>query len=173
MEHGNTNKERPAEPVTQLEAYKLDTLLETHAKANGFPTSYYMAMASRETNCINELGDFQNDEYHGVGIVQIDIQHEIAREARDSGSWKSNAEPLIEFGAKLLSDNIAAARDEFGNVAREQHLKIAASGYNCGMRRAIRAAHDGDSDKFTTNKDYGRYVMTRMAIFDELIAESN
>jgi hypothetical protein len=52
-------------------------------------------------------------------------------------------------------------------------LKIAASGYNCGMQRAILGTPHGDSDKLTTGKNYGRDVMTRMAMFAELIEEGN
>ena len=112
---------------------------------------------------------FQNGEAHGVGIVQIDIQHKVARDARDSVGWKTDPEPLIAFGGKLLADNIARARAAFGNLGETQSLKIAASGYNCGLGSAINGARHGDSDKFTTHGDYGRDVMTRMAMFDELI----
>jgi hypothetical protein len=146
--------------------------LEAQATAKNFPATYFFAIASRETNCINELGDHQHDGFHGVGIVQIDIQHPLARQARDSGSWKTNPDPLIEFGAQILKDNIAAAKAAFPNFGDDQVLKIAASGYNCGMTRAIEAARNGgDSDKPTTGHNYGRDVMTRKAIFDELIAE--
>jgi hypothetical protein len=41
------------------------------------------------------------------------------------------------------------------------------------MNRAIAGAQSGDSNKATTGHDYGRDVMTRMAIFEELIAEGN
>jgi hypothetical protein len=145
--------------------------LEAQATAKNFPATYFFAIASRETNCINELGDHQHDGFHGVGIVQIDIQHPLARQARDSGSWKTNPDPLIEFGAQILKDNIAAAKTAFPNFGDDQVLKIAASGYNCGVKRAIEAARNGDSDKPTTGHNYGRDVMTRKAIFDELIAE--
>ena len=147
--------------------------LEQQAAEHGFPAPFFMGIASRETNCINELGDFQGGQFHGVGIIQIDIQHELAREARDSGSWKTDPDPLLEFGAQLLKDNIAQARHAFPNLNDQQLLKIAASGYNCGITRAIKGAQQGDSDKVTTGKNYGRDVMTRMALFEELIAEGN
>lgn len=147
--------------------------LEEQATAHNFPPAFFMAIASRETNCINELGDFQHGEFHGVGIIQIDIQHPIARQARDSGSWKANPEPLLEFGAQLLAHNIAQARHAFPSLNEQQLLKIAGSGYNCGITRAITGAQHGDSDKVTTGKNYGRDVMTRMAMFEELIAEHN
>ena len=147
--------------------------LDHFASQHGFQTPFFFAIASRETNCINELGDPQGGEFHGVGIIQIDIQHPIARAARDSGSWKTNPDPLIDFGAGLLETNIATARQKFPNFTHEQQLKIAASGYNCGMARAVSGALHGDSDKHTTGHDYGRDVMTRMAIFEELIAAGN
>jgi len=51
-------------------------------------------------------------------------------------------------------------------------LKVAASGYNSGITRALRAAgsSSGDSDTFTTGKDYGKDVIARMLIFDQLLA---
>ena len=149
------------------------TKLDEQATAHGFPTPYFFAIASRETNCLNILGDSQHGEFHGVGIIQIDIQHPIARQARDSGSWKTNPDPLIEFGAQLLINNIHRAAERFPGLNAQQHLKIAASGYNCGIERAIAGALDGDSDLHTTGHDYGRDVVTRMAIFEELIAEGN
>jgi hypothetical protein len=150
-----------------------DKMLDTAAQAHGFPTPFFFAIASRETNCLNILGDFQGGQFHGVGIVQIDIQHPIARQARDSGTWKTNPQPLIDFGASLLQANIVQAKQAFPNLPAAQQTKIAASGYNCGMKNAITGAQHGDSDRVTTGHDYGRDVMTRMAIFEELIAEGH
>lgn len=147
--------------------------LEQQATAHGFPAPFFFAIASRETNCLNILGDPRNGEFHGVGIIQIDIQHPIARQARDSGSFKTNPDPLLEFGAQLLKDNINQATQKFPNLNAQQHLKTAASGYNCGMASAIAGALQGDSDRHTTQHNYGRDVMSRMAIFEELIAAGN
>ena len=71
--------------------------LATAAAANGLPAPYVFAIASRETNCTNELGDKRGGEAHGVGIMQIDIQHKIARDARDDGSWQTKPQPLIDL----------------------------------------------------------------------------
>ncbi len=144
--------------------------LDAQAIARGFPTSLYCAIASRETNCVNELGDFKDGEAHGVGIVQIDIQHAIAQQARDNGSWTTNPDPLIAFGAQLLADNIAQAQRAFPDWTSDQQLQVSASGYNCGIARAIAAAHAGDSDAHTTGKNYGKDVIARKAVFDTLIA---
>jgi hypothetical protein len=143
------------------------------AELHGIPSEYFFAIASRETNCQNILGDFAHGEFHGVGIVQIDIQHDIARIARDTGSFKTNPGPLLDFGAKMLANNIAAAKAAFPTLQAPQHLKIAASGYNCGIGRAIDGSKHGDSDLATTGKDYGHDVMVRKALFEELIIEGN
>jgi len=146
--------------------------LSAQATANGFAPEFLFAIASRETNCVNELGDFHGGVYHGVGIVQIDAQHPIARKARDDGSWKTDPDPLIAFGAGLLAHNIRQARVAFPDWDADAQLKVAASGYNCGMPSAIAAAKDGDSDLHTTGHDYGRDVMARMAMFVALVAAS-
>jgi hypothetical protein len=147
--------------------------LAERAAAHNFPAAYFYAIASRETNCINELGDFQGGEFHGVGIIQIDIQHTLARHARSDGSWRTNPDPLLDFGAQMLEDNINSAKQAFPGFTTQQHLKIAASGYNCGIGRAIVGSQHGDSDRATTGHNYGRDVMTRMAIFEELLEEGN
>jgi hypothetical protein len=149
-----------------------DQKLTDQANANGFAPTFFFAIASRETNCVNELGDYQGGVAHGVGIVQIDVQHQIARQARDSGSWKTDPDPLIAFGAQLLAENIAAVSRSFPGLTGDQQLKIAAAGYNCGVGRAIQAAGDGtgDCDTFTTQHNYGSDVMARKALFDELMA---
>lgn len=168
----------PGKPILLNQLHSLrhtgfDQKLQHAAEAHGLTTPFFFAIASRETNCLNILGDFQHGQFHGVGIVQIDIQHPIALQARDSGSWKTNPDPLLDFGAQMLADNISKAKQQFPNLNAQSQLKIAASGYNCGMGNAIKGANHGDSDMLTTGHDYGRDVMTRMAIFDELIGEGN
>jgi len=149
-------------------------MLAQFATENHLPTAFFYAIASRETNCTNILGDVRADGAHGVGIVQIDIQSPIARQARDSGTWKTNPAPLIEFGAKLLSADIVQVKHNLPNLAGNDILKVVASGYNCGISRAIRAARSavGDSDTFTTGKDYGKDVIARMIIFDQLLQQA-
>jgi hypothetical protein len=147
--------------------------LEQQAIAKGFSASFFFGIASRETNCVNELGDFQGGEAHGVGIIQIDIQHPIARQARDDGTWRTNPDPLIEFGAQMLAENIQRAQTGLPTFTAQEQLKVAATGYNCGIGRAIASAQgqNHDSDEHTTGHNYGADVMARMAIFEELIAE--
>jgi hypothetical protein len=161
-----------AAQLQRLRDTGFDLKLASQAGANGFAPEFFFAIASRETNCVNELGDKQSDGDHGVGIVQIDIQHPIALQARDDGSWKTNPDPLIAFGAQLLATNIHQAMNVFPDLDPDMQLKIAASGYNCGMGRAISGQRNGDSDQHTTGGDYGADVMARMAIFQQLTAPS-
>jgi hypothetical protein len=146
-------------------------ILAQFSQVNDLPKTFFYAIASRETNCKNILGDVRDDGPHGVGIVQIDIQHPIARQARDSGLWKTNPVPLIEFGAKLLSTDMVQVKHILPNLERNDILKVTASGYNCGIARAIRTAgsSSGNSDSYTTGKDYGQDVLDRMIVFDQLL----
>jgi hypothetical protein len=167
----------PSTAQLQIQLNRLNTtafadMLAQFAEANNLPKSFLYAIASRETNCKNILGDVQADGPHGVGIIQIDVQHPIARQARDSGSWKTNPAPLVEFGAKLLSADIVQVMHILPSFQGNDILKVAASGYNSGITRALRAASSssGDSDTFTTGKDYGKDVIARMLIFDQLLA---
>ncbi len=149
-----------------------DRRLETQAVSHGLPVPYLFAIASRESNCANVLGDFIGGVPHGVGIVQVDVQHPIARIARDTGSWETDPDPLIAFGAQVLKDNIASVVRKMPGASPAQRLKAAASGYNCGMTNALRGFLDaGDTDRFTTGRDYGRDVMMRMQFFAALLAE--
>jgi hypothetical protein len=146
-------------------------LLSLQAEVNQFAPAFFFAIASRETNCVNELGDIQADGAHGVGIVQVDVQHVIARQARDSGSWQTTPAPLVAFGAQLLAENIRRARQAFPTLTADQQLKIAASGYNCGMGNAIAGQHNGDCDEHTAGGNYGADVMARKALFEQLMAQ--
>jgi len=163
-----------AELQAELHAMRQNGLadeLATAAKAADIPVAFFYGIASRETNCTNELGDYEGGEYHGVGIVQIDIQHDIARQARDSGSWKTDPAPLIAFGANLLAEGMQAVRVHCPGYTDEQVLKVAASGYNAGIMTAIDDSQTrGDSDASTTGGDYGADVVARMHAFERLLA---
>jgi hypothetical protein len=144
-------------------------LLTGAADRHGLPRAFVVAVASRESNLRNILGDLRGDGYHGVGSMQIDVQHEIARTARDHGTWKTAQGPLIEYGAALLAENRSRVRTAFPAFTAEQDLKVAASGYNCGIGRALEGSRDhGDSDYHTTGRDYGADVMRRMRAIEEI-----
>ena len=156
--------------LARLRATGFESKLAAQAAGHGLPAALLFAIASRETNCVNCLGDFAQGEAHGVGIVQIDIQHPEARQARDDGSWRTNPDALIGLGAQLLADNLERARQEFPGLSGDEQMKIAASGYNCGMGAAIAGARAGDSDQNTTGHDYGEDVIARMKVFEALMS---
>lgn len=162
-----TSTEARAE-LRRLRSSGLLALLEKHAKAHGLPLPYVVAIASRETNARNILGDGG----HGVGLMQIDIQHPIALHARDSGSWRTQPEPLIEFGCALLAANYRRAATAFPHADAWAWLKIGASAYNTGIERAIEDSRRGDSDLRTTQRDYGHDVMGRVPVFAALLETS-
>src|SRR5579864_7434689 len=95
--------------LQRLRASGLHDKLAKSAEAHGIEPAFLLAIASRETNCVNELGDLQNGEAHGVGILQVDIQHEAARQAREDGSWRTAPDSLIDFATQLLADNLRRA----------------------------------------------------------------
>jgi len=70
-------KDQIAAQLQLLRKTGFDLKLASQAGANGFAPEFFFAIASRETNCVNKLGDVQGGVAHGVGIVQIDIQHPI------------------------------------------------------------------------------------------------
>ena len=77
---------------------------------------------------------------------------------------------LIAFGAQLVASNIHQARSVFPALFGNACLKIAASGYNCGMGNAIAGERNGDRDLRATQGNYGADVMARMAIFQQITA---
>ena len=145
-------------------------LLSDAAAKHSLSLPYLLAIASRETGITNELGDFG----HGVGVLQIDIRfNPIALTAKQTGSWKVNPGPLIEYGAGILAHNVAWAKHTFPQYGRGDGsgwLKIGASAYNTGQGGAAHGVRQGDSDKFTTGGNYGADVLTRMHGFASLLA---
>jgi hypothetical protein len=156
--------------LRRLRSSGLDLLLTEFGAANNLATAFVFAIASRETNCKNILGDKQADGFHGVGIIQIDIQHPIALAARNSGNWQTNPGPLIDFGCTLLAADIIQVKHVLPQLnATNNILRVAAAGYNCGIERAIRSAGEGNPDKLTTGGDYGQDVIARMTMFQDML----
>jgi hypothetical protein len=163
-------KAQIAAQLKGLRTSGFDLLLTQFGAANGLTTAFVFAIASRETNCTNILGDFNKGQAHGVGIMQIDIQHPIALHARDSGTWKTNPAPLIDFGTSLLASNIIQVKHVLAGLTEANDiLRVAAAGYNCGIDTAIKGAQQGNPDKFTTGGQYGSDVIARMVIFQSLL----
>src|ERR1022692_1634812 len=144
-----------ASQLADVRANGLFADLAAAAQANSLPLSWVLAIGSRETNLRAIRGDFQKGQYHGIGILQIDIQHGIAEEASADGTWATDPQPLIDYGVKLLASNLAEVKTSLPLRDMDDQMKIASAGYNCGITRALAAAMDGDCDVRTTGHDYG------------------
>lgn len=157
------------EQIARLKVQKTWGGIEASAAKHHLPLAFVCAICSRETNCDNKLGDFRGNLYHGVGVMQIDIQHAIAREAIVDGTWKLHPEPLIEFGCGLLDDTLVRIKSHTLGLTGWDYLKFTASAYNAGWGGAMRGHDEGDCDKFTTGHNYGHDVMERMVCFEAAI----
>lgn len=148
----------------------LTDILAAEAKLYGVPVWVADGIASRETGYRNILGDWVSGSgYHGVGLVQVDIQHPIAREARDSGSWKVAPRPLVTYGMHLLADYHQQVRKALPLLTEEAGWKVASSAYNCGVGPAVEGSvKHASSDFHTTGRSYGRDVMERAATFRKI-----
>lgn len=161
-------------PITPEEAQRelhrakangLYDLLHASAAAHGLDFALVLAVASRETNLVNELGDGQ----HGVGPMQLDVRSwPLAKRMRDDGTWRTHPGPLIDQCCALLAANIRWAQ---GYVqAPDDAARMAAAAYNAGRSNALKGHQQGDCDRFTTGMDYGSDVLKRRDVFAALLA---
>jgi hypothetical protein len=126
------------------------------------PRGFLLAIASRETNCANIVGDGG----HGRGLFQVDDRFHGQWLAR-VGAGRPGGLPSVEDGAayaaELLTSNFSFGRAK--GLRGRRLLKFAASAYNAGAGGAWKGVQEaGDSDAMTTGRDYGADVLRRMAI---------
>lgn len=127
----------------------------------GVDFAFVLAIGSRETNLVNEIGDGG----HGVGIMQIDTQHSIAAQAEADGTWSSNPQALVNYGVQMLADNLKHAEIHYPKFDK---YKIAAAAYNAGWGNVCPGIlNHGNADQFTTGGDYGADVVERMQVFQK------
>jgi hypothetical protein len=128
------------EHLDRLTVSGFDKIIDKYATQYGLPATYLYAIASRETNCRNILGDSEN----GVGLFQIDARHHpIAREFRETGQWRSDPEPLIAYGVELLAKNMRHAEQELHAFPRHVHLWNACTEHSEADRQGQRHLHYG------------------------------
>lgn len=155
-----------AQLQAQLRAAKangLFAILAAAAKSHKLFVPYVLAVASRETNLQNILGDGG----HGVGVMQVDDQHQVAAAAKADGSWQTHPERLVDVGVSMMASNLAWAQKTFPKYSG---TKIAAAAYNAGQVGATRGVNGGNVDLVTTGGDYGADVVARTAAFAQLLA---
>ena len=166
-------EQQAEQQLRYLQESGFQSKMSAAAQSNGISPVFVYAIASRETNCCNILGDWQQGEAHGVGIMQIDIQQPLAKTMRDNGTWKTSPGLLINFGVSMLADNLAHARRLFPALSGTDQLRLAADGYNEGQGTADHLEAIGkDPDWGTTGRDYGNDVIARMALFSGIIAKT-
>lgn len=134
---------------------------EAAAAKYGFPVELLLAIASRESNMENKLGDFYNGVPHGYGVMQIDIGSDLTF----CRNWTpEKVQPTIERGAKMLAEK----RNALLNLGIAASLHAIAAAYNTGQTNVYHSVKDGfDPDRTTKYGTYGKDVMTRMAVFQK------
>jgi len=138
----------------------------------GFTPALLMAIASRETNMRNIIGD----RGHGYGLMQIDAGTDP--EFCHSGQWR-NAALGISRGANIL----AQKRDQIEHLVGRSCLvggyhfigkagapiAVTIAAYNCGLWAYYNFSCGRNPDTSTTGHNYSRDVLGRMAQFAELL----
>jgi hypothetical protein len=156
------NDETPQALKTELEKARASGLAATclaAEKRHGLPAGMLLAVASRETNCTNVVGDHG----HGRGVFQIDDRAQPTWIARHAPHGTPPVADAAEFAAAILASAFAAGRRH--GLAGKALLKFAAAAYNAGEGGATSAlARYGDPDRGTTGGNYGDDVVTRMEL---------
>lgn len=127
-----------------------------------FPVALLLAIASRESNIQNILGDGG----HGRGIMQIDDRS--FPDFASSGRWKDPRLNIL-MGARVLSgkQRFLSQHGVDGDVLRRGSV----AAYNSGEGNVLRAIRRGLSvDTFTAHRNYSADVLERAAVFSELLS---
>ena len=153
---------------------------EDAAVKNGFPIEDLLAIASRETNMQNIIGDGGR----GFGIMQVDIG--TNESFCKSGRWQ---DPNMAIG---MGTAILASKRNFivKNAGQPIHVKaksgyeetfemplivgeslrrVTIAAYNSGLWASRNFLKHGDPDRGTTGKDYSKDVIQRSTIFKSLL----
>ena len=118
-----------------------------------------LAVASRETNCSNIVGD----KGHGRGIMQIDDRSHMEFISINGNGMVP--ESNIRFGASL----IRAYLDYYKN-----NIEAAIAAYNTGQKNVNNSIKAGRSvDSTTTEKNYSEDVLYRSKLIKELLQAGN
>jgi hypothetical protein len=138
-----------------------------------YPAALLMAIASRETNMQNIIGDGG----HGYGIMQIDVRS--FPDWCHSGVWH-DAKAGIMKGALVLHTKQEQVRHSQGtklkigntaftgtaNLAAADLLHISVAAYNSGLWAYYSFVKFSDPDRKTTGHDYSKDVFARQAHFE-------
>jgi hypothetical protein len=145
----------------QVDGAKQKGLVAICRKAEGarkLPTGLLLAVASRETNCVDKLGD----NGHGRGVFQIDDRAHTAWLGENAGPNGLPPIPVAaDYAAGILASGLRAAKKL--KLSGDAAIKFAAAAYNAGEGGATRALREhGDADRGTAHGNYGDDVLTRL-----------
>lgn len=150
--------------VEQFNRARANGWIEFFAEAArnfNWPTALLMAIASRETNIRNILGD----SGHGHGIMQIDDRSFPA--FTSSGRWRVPRLNIL-MGGEVLSGKRRFLSSR--GVTGETLTRASVAAYNGGEGRVLRAITRGlGVDSVTTNRNYSADVFERASVFRELL----
>jgi len=132
------------------------------------PPGTMLAVASRETNMRNIVGDGG----HGRGVFQIDDRWHASWLAQHAN--RNGVPPVREaafYAASLIAANIASARK--AGVPKDEALRVALAGYNAGMGNALADyKHGGNPDAHTTGGNYASDVLGRRRDVETFLPDS-
>jgi hypothetical protein len=152
--------------LARARAKKWDKAMAAAETEKDLPVGLLLAVASQET----DMNDVVGDGGHGRGLFQIDDRSHTDF-LRENGAGGAGGKPPVKsaagFAAALLRGNF-----DFGvgkGVRKADRTKFMLSAYNAGAGGALAGHAEGDSDKRTTGGDYGKSVLARYAVFQELL----
>ena|SRR5947209_5751919 len=157
--------EEAREQFAHAHAAGLVTLCHKAEQRHALPHALLLAVASRETNCHDIVGD----SGHGRGVFQIDDRFHHDWLAQHGAAAPGKTPPVgaaAELAASMLAESLAAAKQH--KLTGEGAVKFAASAYNAGLGGALAGLKRGNSDLETTGHDYGADVVARMHLFQKL-----
>jgi hypothetical protein len=163
----------------QFQRAKKNGWLQTFKKAAekyDFPPEVLLAIASRETNMRNIIGDGG----HGYGIMQIDDRS--FPEWSHSGLWK-DVSAGIQKGALVLQSKLETVRNGQGkrlnvggksftgkkNLTKAELLTTAVAAYNSGLWAYYDLSRTSNPDLHTTGRDYSTDTLRRAQVFRKLL----
>ena len=165
----------PHDLQNQFATAKSNGWLEFFQKAaneHQFSADILLAVASRETNMRNIIGDGG----HGYGLMQIDDRS--FPDWCHSGMWKV-PQAAIKQGALVLDgkretirhaqgQNLNVAGHSFTgkpNLTDQELLQTAIASYNSGLWAYYCLTVDGDPDRRTSHQDYSADTLARARLF--------
>jgi hypothetical protein len=138
---------------------------------DGVGTALVLAMASRETNIANIVGDGG----HGRGWLQIDDRFWATwlstHAGCKDGTWVARFASALPGGRvptltastlqaiQILHSNVAFAASR--KVPAGDRTRFAVAAYNCGAGNAVKGFAAGDVDAHTAHGDYSADVLAR------------